>query len=319
MEETETLTMTLNEWYPNPKIKSFFLRCYYVIGIEEEDLPTRIKDFDLNGVHVIFLHGRMNYSKDLPITVENNEIKIEYNESELISSTKTGNYLLLLSPWDIEGEEESEMLSEHRISIASSLLAVFNGRNIIYEHVFDNVVMGNRFLPKPKPILTPLWNKKPNLSEERLGAISKASDIIYKLPENDKNRVELSLKWFLSAICDNGVNAYLKYWIACEIIGMPNETDISPLKKIIKEAYDVDDEKVNDFKIGNLYGLRSAIVHNGEIIPIHGQLLKYIESLYIDVLFEKLKLPTERKAEKALRDTNLRFEEYYPKTRKKNV
>lgn len=40
-----------------------------MIGIEE-DLPTRIKDFDLNGVHVIFLHGRMNYSKDLPIIVE---------------------------------------------------------------------------------------------------------------------------------------------------------------------------------------------------------------------------------------------------------
>jgi hypothetical protein len=52
------------------------------------------------------------------------------------------------------------------------------------------------------------------------------------------------------------------------------------------------------FHIGRLFAFRSRIVHQGHIQPIHALLSDYVAALYLDVLYDRLSLPSERFAAK---------------------
>ena len=54
--------------------------------------------------------------------------------------TPEGMYLLILAPFGIAGKEGNEPLTKQRVSEIVGLLAVFEGRNIAYERLFENVV-----------------------------------------------------------------------------------------------------------------------------------------------------------------------------------
>ena len=86
-------------------------------------------------------------------------------------------------------------------------------------------------------------------------------------------------------------------------IGMPDTTNVRPLNDSLASAYGIPLEEAHDrFAIGRLFGLRSRIVHDGFMMPIYGQLLQYIEAVYIDVLHQHLGLPCAKKAEKVASD-----------------
>ena len=54
------------------------------------------------------------------------------------------------------------------------------------------------------------------------------------------------------------------------------------------------------FCVGRIFGLRGRIVRGGEMCPIHGALLDLLEGVYVDVLLDRLDLPSRRKAEEVL-------------------
>src|SRR5216684_338281 len=51
------------------------------------------------------------------------------------------------------------------------------------------------------------------------------------------HRVLLSLRWFEQALFDHGIDAFLKYWIAVETVGMPDTSNIRPLIESLAVAY----------------------------------------------------------------------------------
>lgn len=61
-----------------------------------------------------------------------------------------------------------------------------------------------------------------------------------------------------------GVDAFLKYWIAIEIIAMPDSSNIKHLIEILADIYEIrkEDAKKN-FGVGKIFGFRSKIVHHG--------------------------------------------------------
>lgn len=312
--------MIPDSWFKDLDNSSVWLACYRVIGVQTDELASLPKTIDLNGIRAIILHGILPFYKSPQLIVDDyRNLKIDFNQSELKCETKLGTYLLFILPFKVDGVDGDEVLSRYKVSIAASLFAALNGRNMVYEHIFDNTILLNGAFSIISPsILNPQWNEIPNISDEYLDIVSTASKSILKLSEPEQNRVELSLRWFWSAIYDSGTDAYLKYWIACETLGMPNTTDIAALNKTLERAYNMNsDQIVRDFKIGKLFGLRAKIVHEGKMIPIHGQLLKYLEAIYVDILFDKLDIPNERRAEKIINSEDFAFEEYYPNLKDK--
>ncbi len=141
--------------------------------------------------------------------------------------------------------------------------------------------------------------------------ITKADRAITTLQEPAKNRVHLSLRWLTSALNHRGVDAFVEYWIALETLSMPNTSDIRPLVNNFVDIYNLSyDEAKERFGIGKLFGLRSRIVHDGQIVPVHAQLLSYLEALYADVLFAHLELPSEERAGSMLNTPGYILDEY---------
>jgi hypothetical protein len=113
-----------------------------------------------------------------------------------------------------------------------------------------------------------------------------------------RNRTELSLHWFASGVADDGVDGFLKTWIAIEALAMPNGTNVAQVKELLGLAYGVSPSKASsDLYVGWLVRIRGRIVHSGAIRSLHYAIPMYMEALYKDLLFEVLGLPCERFAE----------------------
>lgn len=92
---------------------------------------------------------------------------------------------------------------------------------------------------------------------------------------------------------------------------MPNTTDVRPLNNSLSRAYNLSRDTVeNHFAVGRLQGLRSRIVHKGQIISIHKDLLDYLEALYADILNENLGLPCEERANRVKNNSESELNTY---------
>jgi hypothetical protein len=111
-------------------------------------------------------------------------------------------------------------------------------------------------------------------------------------------RLRLANRWFVSAVhSGGGIDAFLKYWIALETLAMPDTTDVRPINELLARSYDVTpSEAAQRFGVGRLFGLRSRIVHDGQIVSVSGLLLGYIEAIFFDTLAAALQLAPEHRA-----------------------
>lgn len=304
-------------WFKALQGSSVWITGYRVLRTPKECFSSGPKmiDLALAQVRAIVLHGTVTY-------MDASEARIEIIEDDRwrLDPSKTrervapeGVYLLLLAPHQINGSAANEAVTREHLGVAAGLLAAFNGRNMVYEHLFDNIIeMADERTSAFTPVVdNPFWFAPPDVSDSRLDTISKADRAIAALPQSDRNRLCLSLRWFGSAIHDDGVDAYLKYWIALETLGMRNTTDIRPLEENLSRAYNLSLEEVHKrFWVGRLFGLRCRIVHDGQIVPIHGRLSRYMEALYADILHVSLGLPCEQRAGKMMADPEFALDRY---------
>lgn len=318
--ESETTTLSISDlaptsWFTQKEGSSLWITGYRMLRVRQEDLPVGYKAIDLDGVRAILVYGGLRYldSSQAKIKIESDTNWIFDASAIKHTEAPQGAYLLLLTPLDIDGKEGNEARIRERIAAAVGLLATIGGRNMVYERLYENILhLEDGKLSAFSPIWeNPLWFPSVDASDEKVALISDAGKAIAALPASERNRIELSLRWFQDAVFDGSANGFLKYWIALETLGMPDTSDIRPLNERLASVYGLAYEMARDrFKVGRLFGLRSRIVHDGEIVPIHAQLSRYLEALYNDVLFCILNLNSERRSEAVLAQPDFKLEEY---------
>lgn len=304
MSQSEFAQMTLlnmvpSNWFTKKEGSSIWVSGYRVLRVEKDELVSGTKTFDLDRIRAFILYGKLRYPRPLDLEVSSDNQLQFIVPDPFFGETIEGAYLLLLTPFDVDGQLGEEALVKERLDAAVGLLAAFNGRNLVFEKVceFTLSCQDGGVTSSGQAVENPFHFAAPNVSAERLNAIASADQAISALPQSDRNRIRLSLRWFESALYAGGVDAYLKYWFAIETLSMPNTTDIRPLMESLSRAYGVSYEDARkEFSVGRLFGLRSRIIHNGQIIYGHQNLSKYMEALYVDVLFEHLGLPCEGRA-----------------------
>lgn len=144
--------------------------------------------------------------------------------------------------------------------------------------------------------------KPPDISPESTARINDAATAIMKMPDAERARVRLSLRWFNAALRDAAHDAFVKFWIAVETLAMPSSTNILPIFESLARAYgiSVPDAKTR-FPIGRLFDLRGRIVHKGEMLELPGAVLGYMSALFFDLLSELLLQPNEGRLAESLR------------------
>jgi hypothetical protein len=259
---------------------------------------------ELCDVRVFFWQGIAAYREEVLVTQFWIDAEGRFNvvdpEPTKIVKTPKGTYAVFLSPFTASpGTSDGELVAEDFIDVAVGLLGSFQGRNIVYRKVYTNTYTfaTRSAAASSAAILVPLSFPRPIVTPEGLRPALRAEKVIWSLEESVRNRVRLSLRWARDAMFDLGVNAFLKYWFALETISMPSTSDIGPLNDVLCAIYGLASrgEATRQFHTGLLFGLRSRIVHDGQIVPIDGRILRYLDCLYHDVLRSVLQLPPERR------------------------
>ena len=95
----------------------------------------------------------------------------------------------------------------------------------------------------------------------------------------------------LSRVRNYGIDGFLMYWFALDILAMPRPGRLAALHDQMAKIYDLDTATVKArFRLGRLLGLRDDIVHDGLHPPIHIRALDYVASVYWDLMLHTLAL-----------------------------
>jgi hypothetical protein len=170
---------------------------------------------------------------------------------------------------------------------------------LVYRRLFDNILhLGTGAVTVYfGSVDNPAWYDAPRLAEAdlvRLGAVDQAR---HSAEPTLRYRVDLSLRWLAYAARDRDVDAFLKYWIAIETLAMPDGTNVRPANELLARTYGLTlSEVVARFCLGRIQGVRSAIVHRGSRVPIPGELTKFLEAIYFDLIAAVLSVPSPRRA-----------------------
>lgn len=284
-------------WFSDRTRSSVWVRGYRVFRVPVEALAEGARTLDLGDkVRGILLHGTVRYVEHgltTPRIITENRWDFGTIEER---ETPEGVYLLLVTPFDVDGSCGDEAAAKLNLSVAAGLLTCLKGRNIVFELLFDNVhsLGENRVQGATPAIENPWWSPAPDVTDGGIRTMEAVARAIGGLAPPDRERLRLSLHWFEAASRDSGHDAFLKYWIALETMGMPDTTSIKPLVDTLARAYGLSSEEAaRRFMIGRVFGLRSRMVHQGELLSIHGNLIKYLQAVYVDILFEILNLKSQ--------------------------
>lgn len=305
MEPSEAFTrieaMVPAEWQEGDA-KSVFLVIYEVQGMPSSDLAPPLA-CELKNVCAFVVNGAISHRENVEVTQffvdAKGLLNVVHPELTEMVRTPLGLYLIFASPFtETVGTNAGQLIAETQVEIAVGLFGSFQGRNVIFRRISENKYSFARreasswSAPVPVPITLP----PPTLSPEGLRPILKAEKARWELPDAVRNRVELSLRWIGYAISQmTGVDAFLKYWLAIETLGMPTDSDIRPLNAALAEIYGYASPSLAKvtFHTGLLYGLRCRIVHDGVLVAIDSRILRHCENLYHDLLVHTLGQPTQ--------------------------
>jgi hypothetical protein len=285
------------DWFTENEEKIIWLYCYRILRMDVERLESSIIKF--NGANCLIVYGNIPYlnmvNAHLSIDPLSNSVKNLFGYEMLQKETNLDWHLLIIIPFE---ENEEDIEREKRLQQYLSILVAVNGRNIAYEKIFENQInFTKKTRSSSSPVLIVPYIFKPiELTSKRVKIIEEAHKKILKLDEKPKNMVNLSLSWFGQATYSSGVDAFLKYWIAIEVIAMPDTTNINPLIKILADVYEIRNEVARKkFGVGRIFDFRSKIVHHGFLLPINPTLLKYLEAIYIDALFKIIDIKSDKR------------------------
>lgn len=303
-EELDISTLISKKWFTSTENSSIWYTAFQVIT--NNPLVKKYELLEFADVNCIIINGSLKYYK-----IDDNAIEISHTNCVLpapeFKISQEGIWLLLISPYKIDGIKINEVLIKDRIKSYASLFSIVFGENVIYKQLFENVINCETGIPTVSTvtILNPNSSPYPTINTETLIQINNIVEAKFKLNEKERNKVDSSLTWYFDSLKDMGTSSFLKTWVAIEILAL-NDSNIKPIKEIIYRIYD---KPLNDdnelYMIGKLYSIRGDIVHNGSKRPIHGLLLKYIQSIYIDILFEILGLESKHFAKTLIEEKKI--------------
>ena len=274
---------------------------YRIAGNLKDLISTKYVDFSF--ARAVFLYGKLKYWDINKKNVEWTDSGIPcINIDPCDKETNQGLWLLLICP-----SKQNDYQEYCPVITASSIISTILGRNIVYEKVFENTLeLHSGQISLFAPIFSnPLVFPKPDLSDKNIDKLQKAAFLFDKLDFNTRNRVYLALSWYNESLIRDGVNSFIASWIALETLAMPNTSNIRPINEVLSRVYKLSLKDTTErFRVGRLQGMRSRIVHNGELLHIHYLLIEYINALFSDILIDMLEMPIEKFTERILEHPN---------------
>lgn len=292
-------------WVSRSDLEAVWITGFRCLLIGKHDLNQQIT-LDLGDNRAVLLWGVLDYEDSTP-TIEFRQgdgaprAKIKPHE---VRQTPEACWLILMQPY-VGGSQS--LAPEGRVLFNSrylgGLFGSLCGRNTIFERTFDWVYpLGcSRISPAAGPFLSPLAFGRPAASVGGFHEVQQAFKRIESFPESTANRIRLSLHWYESSVRDLEFDGFVKLWVALEALAMPDATNVKPLHSSLASAYAMSRDQAREkFRLGQIQGFRSRVLHNGQLPIMHAGLLPYMDGVFADIFRQTIGLECRRRAETAL-------------------
>lgn len=280
---------------------------YRLLGLDGNLFSnSHYKDWDLNGKHILIADAMgFKYSEKVKVNIED-QFRLE-NPKQRIA--EPGKYLFVI--FLCESFEADVNPQE-----VCAILSIAIGKNVIHNYVFDSFhYIKSSGTITTSPINMGKYKERQNVNKVNIELTKTIDRKIYRLDNRNRARIEMSLRWYYKALFeDEIVDAFISYWIAIETVVKEKGSDISIIIGKLKSIYGKEVmEEYENFQVNKLFGIRSAIVHNGKSKSLPLSILEFLNSIYIDLLLYNLNIETEKRLIKFQNKSKLDISKYLVK------
>lgn len=293
------------ETWGYPSKASLYLEGYHMLLVDPEEFDDAPITFDVAGVRAVAFHGGLPDIDRRRVIVEqplDGPPKFSLiPDGALPESTYLVMIARIVEPDSGSGEGEARAAIARAIAIVRATL----GPNAAYMREFDGVFIKDGRTSFASPyIVNPLPDGRPRLGQRAIESLAVLDRALDQLPPTVREGVNLSLRWADRAAALAGPDAFLTWWVAIETIAPNGRSKVKPIVARLAALYGMSQVEAGEtFHVGRLYGIRKIIVHGGDRTPIHGHVLDYMRSLWVDLLHSAAGL-TSSAAHKLLSDPN---------------
>jgi Apea-like HEPN len=296
------------KWFKDCSKGSLWVTGYRALRVRGQFPKPHV--IHLKNLTLVIVQGTIQYLDTGAAKIEIiDEANWKFDGEKIVERTSVaGTYVLIMAPFDVDGTIGNEAAVRNQITEAVGLLTSLHGRNIVFQHLFDNIIeMTEHKSSAFSPVMDNLhFFPIVGVGSNATKLLRQADAAIAKSDQKQRTSMSLALRWFKSAVFEtDGISGFVKYWVAIETLAMPDTTNIAPINQMLSDAYGMSIEGVRHrFLVGRLLNLRSEIIHNGHLGAINANLFRYMESLFSDLLSIKLGLRFEKRADAILREPN---------------
>jgi Apea-like HEPN len=298
-------------WYVDRSNGSVLIRGYLAIfsRTPDRDSPTELDvwsgNFEGRDLHIMFMDGRPEIPSPITYAFAGGD-NIAVRQSDQLVKLRPGRYVLLSVPVQAHYRAVTDAMEREasaRLDSAAGIVAAVISPNAIYQRGFQFLAeaSGSGVFVATPPFRTPR-DGRAQLNPAAMVAIRDVLRAIGTAHERIRARALASLRWYSQAYAEtNRLDAFVKFWVALEAIAFSRSGSPVPLINLCANSYGREVSWVRDtFSINQLAQLRNDIVHAGERPMLHGNLIRFLEALYVDALRAQLGLSNERRTELAL-------------------
>lgn len=291
-----------SEWFKDPKASSIWVRGYWARPILPHHMPTPRVVIPLTRALAVLIQGSVTYFfADRPDIepIQGGQARFRTPRRHGLIATPVGPHVLVIAPHCVDGVEAKEHSTEAQLDELEGLLTGYSGRAVVYQRLFDNILhLGTGQLTIFfGSVDNPAWYDPPDLRSAELTALTDVDRARASALPDLKSRIDLSLRWLAYAARDRAIDAFLKYWVAIETLSMPDSTNVRPANELLASVYAIPlQDAAQRFGLGRLQGVRAAIVHRGVRVEIPGEVEKFLEAVYFDLLTAVLGIPGPKRA-----------------------
>jgi hypothetical protein len=239
--------------------------------------------------------------------LKNRQIKV--NADHRISTTDISPKLITVQPFDSKNpNHEAELLD--RSSEYISLLISTNSKNIAFRRLFRQVIgYRDQYLSVAgNAIRLPFDLPPPDLTEQAFFRFSKCQESIKALPDDQRQKTQLSLHWHIKGIQSDGLDSFLCLWIAIETLSMKT-ANVAGTNDTLGKIYGISrSDAAAEFGIGRIQGLRSRMVHHGYRKAISTDLIDYMECIFSDLILHLLIGSAEKRSRNFLAEKKINIQ-----------
>jgi len=302
-----------NEWFHNLSDKTILVSGYRSDSIRRPDNTAKV--LAMGNVRVALVNGHIQYfdNKKVQVKIKDGCWDIKNTvPNELLITTANDSFAIYITPIDNDSNKNIEE-AKQRIEVVATIGVILFGTHLIYEHLFENVY---KIEKNGKETISSFFDTLKSVIPFDEISISNNDLIDYEtignklntLDSNKKAKICLAARWHYKGLKEtHPVDEFLCYWIALEILAMPDTTNIRPIAQRLAKIYNLTEKELRErLSLGRLFDFRSKIVHEGYRGGIYYYIIDCVRSIFLDILQDEIGFFSVKASELYIKDGKIK-------------